>query len=219
MSNKPEPNPHRLTLDPFHPLFVWAYPIAWRNAMAAQVVLGDRKNIERANDIKGAMRNVLRGPVSEFAPFLTLMESEECANFDYVLVDWNGIQVAARWGRIPSTGVIRRNPTLNTALVQEQGTLFGGGGKSIEDIPLFTYGYTVERDFTLNGIPQGYMERLKLCREWGDEHTEVIQTLAVFSEPVNQVIDEGLFASRITARAAEEAQLKALIRSIRRRLA
>lgn len=228
MSN---PNPQddakrfRDTIAPFDALFVWAYPVAWRNAMAAQALLGDRKNIERASDVKGAMRNVLREPVSMFAPYLTLVEPEECTSFDHVLVEWNGTRVAVRWGRIPSDGLIRRNPTGNTATVQNQGSLFVGLEETVglvgDEVPLFTYSYKVARDYTLAGSPQAYMHAIKLCREWYDE-TEVIETLRVFDEPPEQSmpeIDDELIASRIRARASEETELKALVRSVRRKLA
>jgi len=208
-------NPSK-SLEPWKPVLIARFVTAWDNAIAAQLLLGERKKVERANDLKGAIRNCMREMCDEAAPFLQLVETAECTGFDYVMLDWNATQLAFRWGRKPEDGCIRRNDTHSTRMVQEQGVLFPGLDKRVNEVPLFTVAYEVLDDFTLGGVSQAWMGKLHLCREWYD-NTEIIETIASFDAPTNRtIIDETVIAARIRARNDETAEMKRLVQMIRK---
>lgn len=203
-------------IEPWFPVLTLAGPTAFQATVVARLVLGERKKVEFASDMHGAFRTVLREICEGNAPFLRLMEAEECEDFDRLEIKWVGQRVACRWGRKPENGPIRRNDTGNTRTTQSQAMLFPDLDRKAKGLPLLTLAYVVADDFTLAGVSQGWLARLLLCREWYDE-TEIVRVIAEYERPArDEATPERIVARQIRARSQQIQEMQRLVRKITR---
>lgn len=186
--NTSSPSDDRLlqTLEPFLPIFAEAICVAFARVQLAPLILGEAKRIERSSDMKRATRHIFKSVCDEAAPILNLVEVPECRGFDHIVVNWDEC-VAIRWGHRKDDGVIARNPTASTRQAREplhrQLRLYPDDHKTIGSIPLLTLSHTIVNEHTLASVPQGFVQRVDICREWSDHDTEVIRRIAEYEDP------------------------------------
>lgn len=181
--NTPSHEPPLDIIRPYYPVLAQIFPLALRRVQLTRLLLGDAKRVERAGHMKQAVRNLLRPLCDEMDPFLKLVEMPECSGFDHVIAAIDDKAVAIRWGHLPRTGVVQRNPSRNTAMTRGQQALFEGMDQEMAGIPLVSMVYVLADTFTLASVDQTYVARVHIGREWSGWQTDIVETLAEFTEP------------------------------------
>jgi|SRR5665213_125886 len=196
------------------PLFSKVMSASLRDHLAAVPILGIPRKTERACDIHRAARENFRRLCDFTDPLLKLVEEPEGSALDYLICNMSvDSPFAIRWGRYNGT-TIRRNRTIRTNDVQEQGYLFGAPDAEIDTMPVVTLGHTIEDEYTEAGIPCWWIGRLYLLRERKRE-SEVITEVHVFSKPEQQVSPSSR-SPTVSARENEIEEWRKLANKIRK---
>ena len=217
MDQKPISNAEIVrVLRPWYPVFDRAFLTGQADARCTVPYTGVHRPGERAVVLHATIREAMRDASRMARPFLTLVEEPENeGRLDYLRVEWAGTELAVRWGRYKDGRISRRDSTRQES-IQEQGVLFNGMDKEIEELPVVAIGYTVEDDaLTLMNVPQWWMGRLVLMRERvGD--SEPIQEITAFDKPETIEPPDLTRDPRIVARESEIDHMKRIIREIRK---
>lgn len=168
-------------VEPFESGFSELFPRAWNAVLSTVPYLGIPTKIERANCMHRAIRNYMRPLCEELDPILQFVEEPDGQGKDYMIVDIGGPRtVALCWGRY-GNGEIKRCGTLRNQFIQGQGYLFGmeDGVESAQATA--TIGYDVADDYTEEGRPCWWIQRLVLLRERRKE-SEFIKEVCTYEK-------------------------------------
>lgn len=206
----------------YAPLFVKILPLALRQHHQASLLLGPAKKVERANQMKQAVRNGLAVACQELEPSVRLEEANECTGPDLLVIESPSHPVALRWGiKNWRAGAVRRNGTgitqdmYRSGRIPLQGMLFADIERDAAELPVFTVAYQLADEFTLAGVPQEYICRIVLCKEF-ELGTQELVLLAEFDKPEVEPMSEAEIALPAIREAEEHKQIRETARRLRR---